>query len=93
MEVVVVSAQSKAHRVSAATVVMAVLGWMGSQALPVRTELFLDGTALMGALAPMEELAAMLVWVVWVRSWARMVCPAWVAPVVKAESAVLATHP
>jgi hypothetical protein len=39
------------------------------------------------------EMAATQVLVVSVRSWAPMVCPAWVAPVAKAESAVLATHP
>ena len=53
-----VLAQPQAQRVSVATVVMAVLGWMGSQALPARMALLLDGTAAMVALVPMVEMAA-----------------------------------
>jgi hypothetical protein len=37
---------------------MAVLGWMGSQALPARMALLLDGTAAMVALAAMAVTAA-----------------------------------
>ena len=81
MEVWVELAQARARRVSAEPAAMAVLGWMARWVSPVRRAILLSVTAAMVALAAMVEMAATQVLLVSVRSWALMVCPAWVAPV------------
>jgi hypothetical protein len=81
MEVWAGLAQARARRVLAEPAEMAVLEWMARWVSPVRRAILLSVTAAMVALAAMVEMAATQVLLVSVRSWALMVCPAWVAPV------------